>query len=119
MTLAGTVNKTGVLVLLALVASRFKVFSEMVVPVAAAVNAVPIIAFAWASSVAIPAINRAASTRPLVEALQRQDVAPEEIALHSCPHLWTTDMPRQLEAALSYLRGQIKTVGKTVADKAG
>jgi NitT/TauT family transport system permease protein len=44
--LLGLLVGVAVGVLLALIASRFKVFSEMVVPVAAAVNAVPIIALA-------------------------------------------------------------------------
>jgi NitT/TauT family transport system permease protein len=44
--LVGLVVGVALGILLALFASRFKVFSEMVVPVAAAVNAIPIIALA-------------------------------------------------------------------------
>jgi 4-amino-4-deoxy-L-arabinose transferase-like glycosyltransferase len=45
----------------------------------------------------MPLANDLASSRPLVAALMRQNVAPENIALYACPYLWTRDMPRQLE----------------------
>jgi hypothetical protein len=37
------------------------------------------------------------SSRPLVEVLERQGVPGDEIALYFCPHLWSRDMPRDLE----------------------
>jgi 4-amino-4-deoxy-L-arabinose transferase-like glycosyltransferase len=37
------------------------------------------------------------SSRPLIEVLERQGVPGDEIALYYCPHLWSRDMPRDLE----------------------
>ncbi len=45
----------------------------------------------------LPMANELATTRPLIAALTRQHVAPTEIALFSCPQLWSRDMPLELE----------------------
>lgn len=44
-----------------------------------------------------PLANDMATTRPLIAALSRQHVPAQEIALYSCPQLWSRDMPRELE----------------------
>jgi 4-amino-4-deoxy-L-arabinose transferase-like glycosyltransferase len=62
-----------------------------------AVGLVPLAAFAYASFALMPVANGIASTRPLIAALERQHVAPEEIALYTCPYLWSRDFPRELE----------------------
>jgi len=45
----------------------------------------------------MPFINDISSTRPLVAALEKQNVPPEQIALYAAPYLWTRDMPRDFE----------------------
>lgn len=62
-----------------------------------AVGLVTIVAFAYAAVVLMPLANEMASDRPLVRALVAQRVAPDRIALYTAPHLWTHDMPRDLE----------------------
>jgi 4-amino-4-deoxy-L-arabinose transferase-like glycosyltransferase len=42
-------------------------------------------------------INEIGSTRTLIAAIERQHVAPEEVALYSCPYLWSRDLPPELE----------------------
>ena len=66
-------------------------------PSTIAVGLVPLIAFSYAALVLMPLANELASTRPLIASLERQRVAPEEIALYWCPYLWSRDMPRSLE----------------------
>src|SRR5256886_3881981 len=62
-----------------------------------AVGLVPIVVLAYITVTMMPAINDAVSTRPLIRALIAQHVPPEEIALYSCPYLWSRAMPRDLE----------------------
>jgi len=59
----------------------------------------------YAAVFLMPLANEQASTRPLVSAILRQRMAPEEIYLYSCPWLWTRDMPRQLERVQYERRG--------------
>ncbi len=68
-------------------------------PLASTVAAgmVPIVAMTWLVAAMMPAINELASTRRLIAALEAQHVAPERIALFSCPYLWSRDFPRELE----------------------
>jgi 4-amino-4-deoxy-L-arabinose transferase-like glycosyltransferase len=65
---------------------------------------VPIAALVYAAVFLVPLANELASTRPLVRALtaerSRQNVAPEEIALYVCPHLWTRGMDPALSRTL-------------------
>ncbi len=66
---------------------------------------VPVVALAYAAIVLVPLANELASTRPLVRALQEQiaeqRVAPENVALYVCPHLWVRGMdPALWRAAL-------------------
>jgi 4-amino-4-deoxy-L-arabinose transferase-like glycosyltransferase len=62
-----------------------------------AVGLVPLIALGYAGVFLMPVANDLASTRPLIAALEKQHVPPEEIALHACPYLWSRDFPRELE----------------------
>ena len=45
----------------------------------------------------MPVANELASTRPLVRAIEEQDVDPERVALHVAPHLWVRGMDPSLE----------------------
>ena len=62
-----------------------------------AAGLVPIIAMIVIAITLMPAINDISSTRPLVAALEKQNVPPEQIALYAAPYLWTRDMPRGYE----------------------
>lgn len=62
-----------------------------------AVGVVPVVALLYLSIVLMPAVNEIASTRRLIAALEKQRVPPEQIALYSCPELWSRDFPRELE----------------------
>jgi 4-amino-4-deoxy-L-arabinose transferase-like glycosyltransferase len=61
-----------------------------------AVGLVPVLALSYVMTVLMPLANEQASTRPLVRALIAQDVPPEEIGCHVCPHLWVRNMPPAL-----------------------
>jgi len=62
-----------------------------------AAGLVPIIAMTVIAIALMPAISDISSTRPLVAALEKQHVPPEQIALYAAPYLWTRDMPRDYE----------------------
>ena len=62
-----------------------------------AVGLAPIVAFLYAGLAMMPMLNELATTRPLIAALQRQHVPPEQVALYSSPYLWSRDFPRELE----------------------
>lgn len=62
-----------------------------------AVGAAMLVTYAYAAVMLIPMVNDIATTRPLIAALSKQHVPPQEIALYSCPQLWSRDMPRELE----------------------
>jgi hypothetical protein len=63
-----------------------------------AVGLVPLIPLAYAAITMMPFVNSIASTERLIVALEKQRVAPEQIALYSCPNLWSRyDFPRELE----------------------
>ncbi|HUP48337.1 MAG TPA: glycosyltransferase family 39 protein [Thermoanaerobaculia bacterium] len=85
---------TAAAALIGLVAS---IRSRRLITSTIAVGLVPLAALAWLAVALIPLANDFASTRPMVEAILRQDVPPERVALHVAPHLWVRDMPRQLE----------------------
>jgi 4-amino-4-deoxy-L-arabinose transferase-like glycosyltransferase len=59
---------------------------------------VPIAALAYAALFLVPMANEMASTRPLVRALEAQNIAPEQIALYACPHLWVRGMDPSLSS---------------------
>ena len=63
-----------------------------------AVGIVPLIPLAYSAVVLMPLVNELASPHRLIAALEKQRVAPESIALYSCPNLWSRyDFPRELE----------------------
>ncbi len=62
-----------------------------------ATGLVPIISMAFIAIALMPVVNDLVSTRPLVKALQQQQVPPEQIALYAAPYLWTRDLPREYE----------------------
>jgi 4-amino-4-deoxy-L-arabinose transferase-like glycosyltransferase len=74
-----------------MVASRTPLMSTI------ALGLTPVIAFAYIGIALLPAANDLISTRPLIAALQKQGVAPEQMALYTCPFLWSRDFPRALE----------------------
>jgi 4-amino-4-deoxy-L-arabinose transferase-like glycosyltransferase len=72
-------------------------FRASVITSTIAVGLVPIISMIVIAIALMPAINDISSTRPLVAALEKQQVPPEQIALYAAPYLWTRDMPRGYE----------------------
>ena len=62
-----------------------------------AVGLVPLVPLIAIVCTEMPRLNEFASTRRLIAALEQQHVAPQDIALYSCPYLWSRDMPRELE----------------------
>lgn len=62
-----------------------------------AAGLVPIVSMAFIAIVLMPVVNDLASTRPLVLALEQQNVPPEQIALYAAPYLWTRDLPPRFE----------------------
>jgi 4-amino-4-deoxy-L-arabinose transferase-like glycosyltransferase len=64
---------------------------------ALALGLTPIVVFVYAAFALMPLLNDQATTQPLITALQKQNVAPERIALYSSPYLWSRHFPRQLE----------------------
>ncbi|MEO8382052.1 MAG: glycosyltransferase family 39 protein [Acidobacteriota bacterium] len=64
---------------------------------ALAVGLVPVLTLSYAMTALVPLANEMASTRPLVRALIRQNVPPEQTGLFVCPHLWVRGMPAAME----------------------
>ena len=63
-----------------------------------AVGIVPLIPLVYAAIALMPLVNSIGSTERLIASLERQRVAPEQIALYSCPNLWSRyNFPRELE----------------------
>jgi 4-amino-4-deoxy-L-arabinose transferase-like glycosyltransferase len=62
-----------------------------------AVGVVPLAMLAYAALVLTPLANDLASTRPLVAALERQQVRGPDVALYWMPFLWTRGLPRDFE----------------------
>lgn len=58
---------------------------------------VPVAALAYAAIMLVPLANELASTRPLVQAIERQRTGPESVSLFVCPHLWVRGMDPALE----------------------
>jgi hypothetical protein len=65
-----------------------------------AAGLVPIISMIVIAIALMPIVNDISSTRPLVAALEKQHVPPEQIALYAAPYLWTRDMPREYERVM-------------------
>jgi 4-amino-4-deoxy-L-arabinose transferase-like glycosyltransferase len=62
-----------------------------------ALGLVPIALFVFIALTMMPTVNQLASGKPLVDTLASMHVPAEQIALYTSPHLWTHDMPRELE----------------------
>jgi 4-amino-4-deoxy-L-arabinose transferase-like glycosyltransferase len=62
-----------------------------------AVGLVPLIPLAYAAVALMPLANEIASTQRLIAAIEKQHVPAEQIALYSCPYLWSRNFPRELE----------------------
>jgi len=62
-----------------------------------AVGLVPLLPLVFVAVRLMPDVNEMASARPLIRALVAQHVDASDIALYSCPYLWSRDMPRDLE----------------------
>ena len=57
-----------------------------------AVGFIAVAALTYAAIALVPAANELASTKPLVRALEQQNVPAEEIALYVTPHVWVRGM---------------------------
>jgi 4-amino-4-deoxy-L-arabinose transferase-like glycosyltransferase len=86
-----------VLIAAAIVALVVVVRTKTLLASTIALGLVPIAMFVYAAAALMPVINEIASTRPLVAVLTQQRVPGDRIALYTAPHLWTHDMPRDLE----------------------
>jgi 4-amino-4-deoxy-L-arabinose transferase-like glycosyltransferase len=62
-----------------------------------ALGLVPIVLFVFIVLTMMATVNELASGKPLVDALASMHVPADQIALYTAPHLWTHDMPRELE----------------------
>jgi hypothetical protein len=62
-----------------------------------AVGIAPLIAFSYAATMLMPLANDIATPQRLIAALQKQHVPAEQIALYTCPYLWSRSFPRELE----------------------
>jgi 4-amino-4-deoxy-L-arabinose transferase-like glycosyltransferase len=67
------------------------------IPSTIAAGLVPIVSMIVIAIALMPIINDISSTRPLVTALEKQHLPPEQIALYAAPYLWTRDMPSNFE----------------------
>ncbi|HUP45528.1 MAG TPA: glycosyltransferase family 39 protein [Thermoanaerobaculia bacterium] len=85
-----------VLALAALIGLVVSIRSRALVPSTLAVGFAPLAAFVYLAVVLVPLGNEMASTRPLVEAIIRQQVPPERVVLHVAPHLWVRGMAPEL-----------------------
>lgn len=56
-----------------------------------------LVVLGYIAAVLVPVANDMASTRPLIAALAQQNVPADRVALFTCPHLWSRDMPPSLE----------------------
>ncbi|HEX7152471.1 MAG TPA: glycosyltransferase family 39 protein [Thermoanaerobaculia bacterium] len=87
----------GLFAVLAAAALAGLVFGRKLLTSTLAVGLVPVVMFVYLALALVPTANEMASTRPLVRALLKQQVPPEQIALHASPHVWVRGMPRDLE----------------------
>ncbi|HEX3110004.1 MAG TPA: hypothetical protein VHU41_13000 [Thermoanaerobaculia bacterium] len=62
-----------------------------------ALGLVPVALCTYVAITQVPLVNDLATDRPLIASLEKQHVPGNDIALYFCPHLWSHDMPRDLE----------------------
>jgi 4-amino-4-deoxy-L-arabinose transferase-like glycosyltransferase len=79
-----------------------------------ATGLVLVVTLGYAAIALVPLANELASTRPLVRALERQHVAPEQIALYVCPHLWVRGMEPSLSRARHVNAEELRTANARV-----
>jgi 4-amino-4-deoxy-L-arabinose transferase-like glycosyltransferase len=93
------VDARPLLIILAVAAGVALIFtSRSMILSTIAVGLVPLIPLVYAAITMMPMVNAIASPQRLIAALERQHVAPEQIALYSCPNLWSRyNFPRELE----------------------
>jgi hypothetical protein len=84
------------MVLLA-IGAAIGLFARNAVASTIAVGLVPFVPIMAIVCTEMSRVNDFGSTRALIAVLERQHVAPHQIALFSCPYLWSRDMPRELE----------------------
>ena len=75
---------------------------------------VPIAALGYAALFLVPLGNEMASTQPLVRAIESQHIAPEQVALYVCPHLWVRGMDPSLTRARQVDADALRTANATV-----
>jgi 4-amino-4-deoxy-L-arabinose transferase-like glycosyltransferase len=73
-----------------------------------------VLSFTLLAALLMPRVNDFASTRPLIAALARQQVPGEQIALYSCPQLWSRHFPPELEN-VTYTGDEARAVAPTLA----
>jgi 4-amino-4-deoxy-L-arabinose transferase-like glycosyltransferase len=61
------------------------------------VGFVPVAALIYMAVALVPIANELASTRPLVRAIEAQNLPPESVGLYFTPHLWVRGMSPSLE----------------------
>ena len=62
-----------------------------------AVGIVPIVALIYMAIALVPIANELASTRPLIRAIEGQNVPPQSVGVYFTPHLWVRGMSPALE----------------------
>jgi 4-amino-4-deoxy-L-arabinose transferase-like glycosyltransferase len=76
-----------------------------------AVGFIAITALTYAAIALVPIANELASTKPLVRALEQQNVPPEEIALYVTPHVWVRGMSPALSRVNYVDADELHTIG--------
>jgi len=87
----------GIFVTLLVAAVAALILARSLAASSVALGLVPLAMFAYLGLVLTPLANDLASTRPLVAALERQQVRGSDVALYWIPFLWTHDLPHDLE----------------------
>lgn len=76
---------------------------------------VPVAMLSYAALFLVPMANEMASTRPLVRALNvHRDIAPEQMALYVCPHLWVRGMNPALSRTKQVDAAQLRAANAEV-----
>jgi 4-amino-4-deoxy-L-arabinose transferase-like glycosyltransferase len=102
-----TMIVAAVLALIVAIGSRDAVKSTL------AAGLVPVVALLYVAIALLPIANELASARPLVRAIQAQQVPPQDVTLYFTPHLWSRDMPRELER-VTYMSADDRPAARVV-----
>jgi len=87
----------GIFITLVVASLLALIFARNLISSSIALGLAPLAMLLYTAAVLTPLANEMASTRPLVEALGREQVPAGGIALHWVPYLWTHDLPHELE----------------------